>query len=127
MKTHRPHEPAPVPPQAACWHAGRRAEELNAARTEPLGQDRRHNKYWRFFVENHPGGDPGAGRLYIESARDGSFQVLTQQEDLAALMEALERRGAREERLFAELLRVQDGLQRHMPAHAVRCAVPLCC
>ena len=105
-----------------CLLAYRRAEELNAARGEPLGQDRRHNKYWRFWLEEHPAGDPGAGRLYIESAEDGSFRVLSQKEDLQALMDALERRGAREERLFAELLRQQESLARAMPSQPFRFA-----
>ncbi|KAK9797439.1 hypothetical protein WJX73_004705 [Symbiochloris irregularis] len=98
----------------------RRAEELNAARGEPVGQDRRHNKYWRFCLESQPGGDPELGRLYIESAEDGSFRVLTDAGELQKLMEALERRGAREERLFAELLRQQDSLTQSMPCRPFR-------
>lgn len=40
----------------------RRAEEANAVRAEPLGQDRRYNRYWRFAA----GTEPGAGRLFVE-------------------------------------------------------------
>lgn len=110
-----------VPALTRC-NLHRRAEELNAARGEPLGLDRRHNKYWRFWLEDHPEGDAGAGRLYIESAADGGFRVLTHQDDLQELLDALERRGAREERLFAELLRQQDSLTRGMPSQPFRSA-----
>jgi hypothetical protein len=40
----------------------RKVEEENAVRLEPLGCDRRHNRYWRFV--NRPGDarDPGESR-----------------------------------------------------------------
>ncbi len=40
----------------------RRAEESNAVRTEPLGQDRRYNRYWRLAA----GSEAGSGRIFVE-------------------------------------------------------------
>jgi hypothetical protein len=40
----------------------RKAEEANAVRAEPLGQDRRYNRYWRFGADN----EPGSGRIFVE-------------------------------------------------------------
>lgn len=40
----------------------RRAEESNAVRAEPLGQDRRYNRYWRFAA----GSEAGSGRIFVE-------------------------------------------------------------
>lgn len=61
-----------------------RVDDDKALRLEPLGLDRRHNRYWLVAGGPVPGsgmagpgvavqgaGDPGAGRVYMESA-DGS-------------------------------------------------------
>lgn len=58
-------------------------EEENAIRLEPLGLDRRHNRYWRVTAASARGGDagpggssdPNTGRVYVEAA-DGSRWVL---------------------------------------------------
>ena len=47
---------------AAPWHSLRRAEEANAVRAEPLGQDRRYNRYWRFAA----GSEARSGRIFAE-------------------------------------------------------------
>ena len=52
----------------------RKAEEANATRAEPLGLDRRHNKYWRFVDANDGREDSFAGRLVVESTSDGSHR-----------------------------------------------------
>lgn len=49
-------------------------EELNAVRVEPLGLDRRRNKYWRFHSEGEP--SAGAGRIFVEAADGGCFRLL---------------------------------------------------
>ncbi|KAK9843536.1 hypothetical protein WJX81_007913 [Elliptochloris bilobata] len=46
----------------------RRMEEAHAVRAEPLGQDRRFNRYWRLLAGGEDGGDPAAGRLLVELA-----------------------------------------------------------
>ena len=40
-------------------------------RAEPLGQDRRFNRYWRVLAGGGDGGDPTAGRLLVELAPGG--------------------------------------------------------
>lgn len=84
--------------QAARAEAVRRDMEAAAVRLEPLGSDRRHNKYWRFVVASpssaaagtagggaepmdvdggagpSDGEDPSAGRVFFESGEDGSFR-----------------------------------------------------
>ena len=57
-----------------CAHCCRRAEE-NGARGEPLGLDRRFNRYWRFCSMPGIPNDPSAGRLFFEDARDGTLQA----------------------------------------------------
>ena len=52
----------------------RKAEEANAIRGEPLGLDRRYNKYWRFVDTEDCTGDPLAGTLVMECHEDGSFR-----------------------------------------------------
>ena len=43
-------------------------EEAHAVRAEPLGQDRRFNRYWRLLAGGEDGGDLAAGRLLVELA-----------------------------------------------------------
>jgi len=55
----------------------RRAEESNAVRAEPLGQDRRYNRYWRFAA----GTEAGSGRIFVElqvsfAVLEGSYQQI---------------------------------------------------
>ena len=73
----------------------RRDMEANSVRLEPLGQDRRYNRYWRFVLATatggagHAGGGEGepaqqgqqaaaedacSGRLFFESHDDGSLR-----------------------------------------------------
>lgn len=54
----------------------RKAEEANAIRVEPLGLDRRHNRYWRFSGERVPGGDTTKGRIYLERGDTGELQYV---------------------------------------------------
>lgn len=87
----------------------RKAEEANALRAEPLGQDRRYNRYWRFAADS----EPGSGRIFVELQNTKSYKVLG---DLEQLMEALERRGAREGALYSALLRHKEAILSGMPA-----------
>jgi hypothetical protein len=98
----------------------RRAEDAYAVRAEPLGMDRRYNKYWRFVVTGDGSTDPGAGRVYIEFANDGSFLVVDRVDALNQLMEALDRRGPREGNLYIALHRHKDALLKHMPVPPIR-------
>jgi len=49
---------------------------MSQIRLEPLGLDRRHNRYWRFLGGSEARPDPAPGRLFFESAADGSFQCV---------------------------------------------------
>ena len=60
---------------------------------------------------------PAVGdRLLVESQEDGSLRLVTTRAALAALMAALERKGARESGLYASLLRHKAQLEAGMPA-----------
>ena len=97
--------------------ACRKAEEANATRGEPLGLDRRYNKYWRFAAGEWDPEDPCTGRLFVESHVDGTFRLVGTPAALEGLMESLDRRGAREGPLYNALLRYKDGLLKTMPSH----------
>jgi hypothetical protein len=56
-----------------------RADELFVLRSQPLGLDRRHNRYWQ-FVTSSIADDPGCGRLYFESSEDGHWEVINTDE-----------------------------------------------
>lgn len=120
--------PAPAAPKAAEEDAAeakrrvrersetvRKAEEANAIRVEPLGADRRHNRYWRFGGERVPGGDAARARVFVERADTGEMQVLGTSEALEGLMGLLFRQGAREGPLHSSLLRHRAELQSLMP------------
>ena len=126
----------------------RQEMEANGVRLEPLGFDRRHNRYWRL-----PGGGPGdaaaaaaaaveggegdahaAGappppppgdRVLFESADDGSLSLVSSAAALATLVEALERRGAREGSRYASRVRFRDQLEAGTPAALLVAPPPL--
>ena len=52
----------------------RRAEEATTIRGEPLGADRRQNRYWRMLVGGEADPECAAARLWIESHVDGAFR-----------------------------------------------------
>jgi hypothetical protein len=103
-------------------------------RMEPLGMDRRYNRYWIFaFDEESSNGIGGAvkqqqqqqqegkrvacaGRVFIESDQDGSLRVLRTPEALEALMASLNRRWPREGALYAALSRYKPDILNAMPA-----------
>lgn len=60
-----------------------RAEEMYAYRSLPLGQDRRHNRYWQ-FVASASSNDPGSGRIFIEM-NTGSWRLIDTEEVLKHL------------------------------------------
>lgn len=99
----------------------RHAEEVNAVRGEPLGADRRHNRYWHFGVPQDPNAapDPSLGRILVESHEDGTWRLLGQAHQIEHLMLSLERKGAREGLLHAALARHQSAIQQGMPAYSI--------
>ncbi len=114
----------------------RQQMEANSARLEPLGLDRRYNRYWR--LPGGAGGDtqraqqeqpegssaeaagvaagPAGDRLLFEGADDGQLSVVATSAALSTLLAALERRGAREGGLYASLLRHKEQLEAGMPS-----------
>ena len=95
-------------------------DDDNLLRMEPLGLDRRHNKYWRLapFKDTTPH-DPSAGRVFIEDSRDGALRVINDAKQLDGLIQALDPRGVREMELVAELLRLKEPLSQRMPSSPV--------
>ncbi len=90
-------------------------------RGEPLGCDRRHNRYWHIVsaVEGEPAGT--VGQLYFESAQNnGALYLLASQDGLELLMGSLERRGAREGCLYNALLRHRAAILAGLPAKPLR-------
>eukprot|EP00210_Caulerpa_lentillifera_P004952 g4726.t1 len=71
----------------------------NHVRFEPLGFDRRFNRYWRLCNEDCVENDENC--IFIEI--EGVFKVITTQEALDELMECLNRRGIREGALHGAL------------------------
>lgn len=59
---------------------GHRAEEMHAYRSLPLGQDRRHNRYWK-FVASGSRHDPASGRIFVELC-DGNWRLIDSEEVL---------------------------------------------
>lgn len=92
---------------------GLRAEELYVFRSQPLGSDRRHNRYWQ-FVTGNGGQDPGCGRLFFESNSDGCWGVIDTEEAFDVLLASLDPRGAREAALTAILNRLEGTLRQGM-------------
>lgn len=55
-----------------------RAEEMYVYRSLPLGQDRRHNRYWQ-FVASASKNDPGSGRVFVE-LEGGNWRLIDTEE-----------------------------------------------
>lgn len=61
-------------------YIGHRAEEMHVYRSLPLGQDRRHNRYWK-FVASGSRHDPASGRIFVELF-DGYWRLIDSEEVL---------------------------------------------
>lgn len=98
----------------------RRADEVHAIRGEPLGLDRRHNRYWHLAAHQEAGAaaDPSLGRILVESHQDGSWRLLGQAHQIEQLLSSLERKGAREGVLHSALVRHQSSIEHGMPAYS---------
>ena len=98
----------------------RRAEEGHAVRGEPLGLDRRHNRYWHLAADPSIPGDASTGRILVESYVDGTWRLLYKADQLEELMASLERKGAREGPLYNALVRYQPKVEAGMPSHPIQ-------
>lgn len=59
-------------------YIGHKAEEVYPYRSLPLGQDRRHNRYWHFAVSVSKS-DPCSGLLFVE-LHDGKWLLIDSEE-----------------------------------------------
>eukprot|EP00798_Chlamydomonas_sp_ICE-L_P008198 gene8198-1460_t len=107
-----------------------KAEISNAIRMEPLGMDRRYNRYWRLIPGACSGAalqiedkgsaglaledDPCVGRIWLEATPPAdelvtrsTWRLITTPEQLDGLKECLETRGLREGGLHLALQRVE--------------------
>ncbi|KAI3800848.1 hypothetical protein L1987_28946 [Smallanthus sonchifolius] len=84
---------------------GHKAEEMYMYKSLPLGQDRRHNRYWQFVASNSRH-DPGSGRIFVE-LQNGSWRLIDSEEALDALLLSLDTRGARESHLHIMLQKIE--------------------
>ncbi len=92
-------------------------DDENLLRIEPLGFDRRHNRYWRFVpFKESAAYVKDFGRVFVEDARDGSWRLLHTPDQLQGLRAALDPRGIREMELAAELERIKETLKKAMPS-----------
>ncbi|XP_017222566.1 homeobox-DDT domain protein RLT1 isoform X2 [Daucus carota subsp. sativus] len=82
-------------------YIGHRAEEMHVYRSLPLGQDRRHNRYWK-FVASGSRHDPGSGRIFVELC-EGYWRLIDSEEAFDALLMSLDTRGLRESHLHIML------------------------
>eukprot|EP00891_Asterochloris_glomerata_P006673 jgi/Astpho2/6673/Aster-x0287 len=93
----------------------RRAEEATAVRAEPLGQDRRFNRYWHFVAGGEDCPAAGAGRIFVEPRDGAGYLLLSEPQQLSLLLDSLETRGPREKALYDALLRHKDCMISNMP------------
>ena len=103
--------------------ARKRAEEalkelnLNSVRFEPLGCDRRYNRYYRFCSdENRAASGSTKGRIYFENSQTGQLKAIVSEQALQELMRSLNPKGPRERELKASLARIQDDVISNMPS-----------
>ncbi|XP_024637844.1 homeobox-DDT domain protein RLT1 isoform X7 [Medicago truncatula] len=95
------------------------AEEMYIYRSLPLGQDRRHNRYWQ-FVASASCNDPGSGRIFVEY-HDGKWRLIDSEEAFDALLNSLDSRGIRESHLRLMLLKIENIFKENVQKNA-KCA-----
>ncbi|XP_050371272.1 homeobox-DDT domain protein RLT1 isoform X2 [Argentina anserina] len=89
-----------------------RAEEMYAYRSLPLGQDRRHNRYWQ-FVASASSNDPGSGRIFIE-LNNGNWRLIDTEEAFDTLLMSLDTRGIRESHLRLMLQKIEASFRENV-------------
>nr|KYP42015.1 Homeobox protein EgHBX4 [Cajanus cajan] len=88
------------------------AEEMYVYRSLPLGQDRRHNRYWQ-FVASASSNDPGSGRIFVEY-HDGNWRLIDTEEAFDVLLNSLDSRGIRESHLRLMLQKVETSFKQNV-------------
>jgi len=101
--------------------------QMSPIRIDPLGTDRRWNKYWRLAVKGGAGGDDAVpvesevDRIYVEMA-DGSIKYIPDASSLDTFIKSLNDKGPRERALKASLLSIRGSVT--MPAGALPVSNP---
>ncbi|KAI4296809.1 hypothetical protein L6164_036732 [Bauhinia variegata] len=88
------------------------AEEMYVYRSLPLGQDRRHNRYWQ-FVASASSNDPGSGRIFVE-LHDGNWRLIDSEEAFDTLLKSLDSRGIRESHLRLMLQKIENSFKENV-------------
>ncbi|CAA0250846.1 unnamed protein product [Arabidopsis thaliana] len=90
-------------------YIGHKAEEVYPYRSLPLGQDRRHNRYWHFAVSVSKS-DPCSGLLFVE-LHDGKWLLIDSEEAFDILVASLDMRGIRESHLRIMLQKIEGSFK----------------
>ncbi|CAN8313497.1 unnamed protein product [Cochlearia groenlandica] len=86
-----------------------KAEEVYLYRSLPLGQDRRHNRYWHFAVSASKS-EPCSGLLFVE-LHDGKWRLIDSEEAFDTLVASLDMRGIRESHLRIMLQKIEGSFK----------------
>ncbi|KAG2318889.1 hypothetical protein Bca4012_054861 [Brassica carinata] len=86
-------------------YIGDKAEEVYPYRSLPLGQDRRHNRYWHFAASASKT-DPCSGLIFVE-LHDGKWRLIDSEEAFDTLVASLDMRGIRESHLRIMLQKIE--------------------
>ncbi|KAL0795691.1 hypothetical protein Bca101_067068 [Brassica carinata] len=86
-------------------YIGHKAEEVYPYRSLPLGQDRRHNRYWHFAASASKS-DPCSGLIYVE-LHDSKWRLIDSAEAFDTLVASLDMRGVRESHLRIMLQKIE--------------------
>uniref|UniRef100_A0A1J3GF28 Homeobox protein ceh-5 n=1 Tax=Noccaea caerulescens TaxID=107243 RepID=A0A1J3GF28_NOCCA len=88
-----------------------KAEEVYPYRSLPLGQDRRHNRYWHFAASASKS-DPSSGLLFVE-LHDGKWLLIDSGEAFDTLVASLDMRGIRESHLRIMLQKIEGSFKEY--------------
>ncbi|CAH8355421.1 unnamed protein product [Eruca vesicaria subsp. sativa] len=90
-------------------YIGDKAEEVYPYRSLPLGQDRRHNRYWHFAASASKT-DPCSGLIFVE-LHDGKWRLIDSEEAFDTLVASLDMRGIRESHLRIMLQKIEGSFK----------------
>ncbi|KAF8050489.1 hypothetical protein N665_1958s0003 [Sinapis alba] len=88
---------------------GDKAEEVYPYRSLPLGQDRRHNRYWH-FAASASRSDPCSGLIFVE-LHDCNWRLIDSEEAFDTLVASLDMRGIRESHLRIMLQKIEGSFK----------------
>ncbi|KAJ0257954.1 Homeobox-DDT domain protein RLT1 [Hirschfeldia incana] len=86
-----------------------KAEEVYPYRSLPLGQDRRHNRYWHVAASASKS-DPCSGLIFVE-LHDSKWRLIDSAEAFDTLVASLDMRGVRESHLRIMLQKIEGAFK----------------